>query len=179
MHHSLSEGAGVIHKEPYMTHILCDVPNLEVNDSVLSLIVIPSPSKNIKYPPNGTQMKDPMLNPCFYRYVILRDGSSIRDGPSFAPQVDCWLSHICWISQKGILDTSSSPQREVSWRFRPSKRQSADEENSCWGTQRLDFASCWNAKSGIYSSASKQIAIWNFLNSQWNWIGRIYELTRF
>ena len=86
-------------------------------------------------------MKDPMLNPCFYRYVILRDGSSIRDGPSSAPQVDYWLSHICWISQKGIFDTSSSPQREVSWRFRPSKRQSADEENSCWGTQRLDFAS--------------------------------------
>ena len=178
--HSLFEGAGVIHKEPYMTHILLDVPNLEVNDSVLSLIVIPSPSKNIKYPPNGTQNERSNTKPMFLQwYVILRDGLSTRDGPSFAPQVDWWLSHICWISQKGILDTSSSPQREVSWRFRPSKRQSADEENSCWGTQRLDFASCWNAKSGIYSSASKQIAIWNFLNSQWNWIGRIYELTRF
>ena len=140
----------------------------------------PIPLKEHQIPPKRDPNERSNAKPMFLQwYVILRDGLSTRDGPSFAPQVDCWLSHICWISQKGILDTSSSPQREVSWRFRPSKRQSADEENSCWGTQRLDFASCWNAKSGIYSSASKQIAIWNFLNSQWNWIGRIYELTRF
>lgn len=113
--HSLSEGAGVIHKEPSMTHILCDVPNLEVNDSVLSLIVIPSPAKNIKYPPNGTQNERSNTKPMFLQwYVILRDGSSIRDGPSFAPQVDCWLSHTVLAGFPKIFDTSSSPQREVS-----------------------------------------------------------------